>query len=380
MMKKYLASFIVGIALFSMFFGGGNLTFPLLVGIDSTRILPPTLGFLISGVLVPFFGLLVGLYFKGDYEKSLGIWGKRVAQILIFTLLLFWIPLGSGPRCNQLAHGAFCQLGLDLPLWFYSGVYSVIVYLLTAQRKYFLEILGKVITPILIASLFFIIFSIFSQSKETLLPGQPSFFQELRAGMHAGYYTMDFIAAIFFSATIISLIRDQHKGTPTEQRSLVRNAFCIGIGLLSIIYIGMIGVGNVNADVLSQVSKGQLLAAVGKVMFHEKFFFIVVTVIVLSVLSTSMALSLVYADYLRKTLFKDKLSHKVTLFIAVFTSYVMSLVGFDRLALLISYAMSALYPFLLLTVVLGQGKSLYGERLKTWLATRKIAIKNENNS
>ncbi len=369
-MKKFLATFVVGIALFSMFFGGGNLTFPLLVGINSSSVLPSTLGFLFSGVLIPFFGLMIGLHFKGNYEQSLGGMGKRVAQIFIFLLLVFWIPLGSGPRCNLLAHGALCQLGLNYPLWICSFFYSALIYFLTMHRKHFLEILGNIITPILMVALFFVIFSIFNHSKQVSFNAHDLFWKEMRSGMHAGYYTMDFIAAIFFSSTIINLIREQKNVAPKEQRSFVRNAFCIGIGLLSIIYIGMISVGYVNSEVLSNVSTEQLLAAIGKVMFHESFFFVVVAIIILSVLSTSMALALVFSDYLRKSIFKNKVSHKVTLFIAISISFLISMIGFDRLAVLTSYAMSILYPFLLLTVVVSLSRSVFGERIQSWRAGR----------
>ena len=78
--KKIISVFLIGIALFSMFFGGGNLTFPLWSGIQSKSPLSTTLGFLISGVLIPFYGIMIGLYFKGDYKKCLSVFGKPFAQ------------------------------------------------------------------------------------------------------------------------------------------------------------------------------------------------------------------------------------------------------------------------------------------------------------
>jgi branched-subunit amino acid permease len=65
------------------------------------------------------------------------------------------------------------------------------------------------------------------------------------------------------------------------------------------------------------------------------------------VLSTSMALSLVFADYIRETLFKNKIGHNLALFLAVLLSFLLSIIGFSRLAVLITYAMSTLYPLLL---------------------------------
>jgi LIVCS family branched-chain amino acid:cation transporter len=56
-----------GLAMFSMFFGSGNLVFPLLVGqMSSGHYLSATLGILLTGVLVPFLGILAMILFNGD--------------------------------------------------------------------------------------------------------------------------------------------------------------------------------------------------------------------------------------------------------------------------------------------------------------------------
>ncbi len=360
-LKNSLQIFIVGMALFSMFFGGGNLTFPLWIGSETSSVPLSSIGFILSGVLLPFYGIIVSLYFKGDYEHYLGACGKTVGALLVFALLLFWIPLGSGPRCNQLAYGAFCcQVGWEIPLWVYSAVYTVVVYLLTFRENRIIAILGKVITPMLIFGLFFLIFSVFTTSSQAVVAtAKTDSFNsnELYTGFFAGYHTMDFIAAIFFSSTIIGLIKERQKDK--FNISLVRNACIMAVVLLSVIYVGLIFVGYSNAEVLVNVPRDRLLAVIGQTLFGEHLQIIIFMIITLSVLSTSMALSLVFSDYLRKTIFKERLNHKTCLLISVLISFVMSIIGFDRLAVVISYATSALYPLLLLITTVAFVKSLY---------------------
>lgn len=345
-----LHAIIVGMAIFSMFFGGGNLTFPLWIGSETTSISSSSLGFIISGVLLPCFGIIISLLFNGNYERFLGIWGKLIGSILTFALLLFWIPLGSGPRCNLLAYGAYsCQFGNEMPLWVYSAIYSVIVYVLTYQKNRILEILGSIITPLLIACIFFLVYSVFTQDIEAsinVIPSGHLNWNDFFSSLFAGYNTMDFIAAIFFSSAVIGLIKEK-QGEKFDLR-FVRDASLIAISLLSLVYIGMIFISNMNADILSGVPKDQLLIVIGHAMFHENLQMVIFAIITLSVLSTSMALSLVFSDYLRKKIFKEKLDHKTCLLISVLSSFLMSTIGFSRLAILISYAMTILYPFLLM--------------------------------
>ncbi|MCE5317942.1 MAG: branched-chain amino acid transport system II carrier protein [Parachlamydia sp.] len=356
-----MQAFIVGMALFSMFFGGGNLTFPIWIGSETSSVSLSSLGFILSGVLLPLYGTIISLYFKGDYEYYLNAYGKRIGALLLFSLLVFWIPLGSGPRCNLLAYGAFvCQTAWDIPLLVYSAAYSVVVYLLTFRENRVIEILGKAITPMLIITLLVLIFSIFSTGTSAVSPVPEHAFSswnELLSSFFAGYYTMDFIAAIFFSSAVIALVKEKQKDKFNIR--LIRNACLIAVTLLSIIYVGLIAIGHAHADVLAHVPKDRLLAVLGQTIFHEKFQIIIFAIITLSVLSTSMALSLVFSNYLRKFVFKEKLSHGICLFISVLISFLMSIIGFDKLAILISYATSALYPFLLLVTSTALAKDLY---------------------
>ena len=344
-MKRNLAIFVVGLTLFSMFFGGGNLVFPLFVGIKTSSPLLSTLGLLLSSVLLPFYGVLIGLYFKGDYRRCLGGFGKKVGFIFTFFLLFFWIPFGSAPRCNQLAYGAFCQMGGEMPLWVYSALYSGVVYFLTVRKGNFLGILGKVVTPLLIFFLGVLIYVFLQQSSGKPMVGEMDvggFIQSIAVG----YNTMDFIAAIFFSSAIITLLKDQQK-EKFEYR-FVRKACLIAVSLLSIVYVSMVGIGYIYAESLQYISGARLLAAVGHVMLGDQWAIVIFMIVSLSVLSTSMALALVFSDYLRTSVFKERVGHKTCLFISVALSFIISTVGFERLAAFIAQAMSVFYPLLLI--------------------------------
>ena len=358
-LKNRWQMIIVGMAIFSMFFGGGNLTYPLWIGATTSSISFSSLGFLLSGVLLPFYGIAISLYFKGDFTNYLSVWGKPLGRLLVFSLLLFWIPFGSGPRCNQLAYGAMVvQTGWEIPFWVYSALYSVIVYLLTYRKLRVIEILGKIITPLLIFALFFFIYSIITgeqvqNSSLTTLANTP--WNDFLESFFAGYHTMDFIAAIFFSATVIELVKEQQK--EKFNLSLIGKSCLSAIVLLSVIYIGLIAVGHSYGDIIATTSRDRLLAVIGQNLLSAHLQPILFLVITLSVLSTSMALSLVFSNYLQKSLFQEKLAHKWCLLLSVLLSFILSIIGFESLATLITYAMGTLYPLLLLVTTAALFKS-----------------------
>lgn len=342
---------VAGMAIFSMFFGGGNLTFPLWIGSQTSSISISALGFIVSGVLLPFLGIYITLYFNGDYEKCFSTFGHRFGQILVFVLLLFWIPLGSGPRCNQLAYGAYSyQVNHPIPMWAYSVFYSGLVFVLTLCRKRFLDVLGKIITPALIFLLLILVVSVFNNFNLKTGYLENTNWNDFYLAFIAGYNTMDFIASIFFAAAVVVIVKEKYR--EKFEIKFVRDACIFAIALLSVVYMGMITVGYAHTNILSEVPREQFITAIGQTILNEKFQVIIFIIITFSVLSTSMALSLVFADFLRNVVFKEKIGYKICLFISVLLSYAMSIIGFERLAILISYAMSLFYPLLLLLAVI----------------------------
>ena len=78
-----------GLAMFSMFFGSGNLVFPLLVGqLSQGHYLAAFAGIFLTGVLVPFLGILVMFLFKGDSNALFGKLGKPAIFGFLFSRFL----------------------------------------------------------------------------------------------------------------------------------------------------------------------------------------------------------------------------------------------------------------------------------------------------
>ena len=80
-----------------MIFGSDNLNFPLSIGFTSAdQWTLASLGFILSGVLLPFLGAITMVLYRGDYNKFFSILGQRGSLIFMTALLCAWIPFGSG--------------------------------------------------------------------------------------------------------------------------------------------------------------------------------------------------------------------------------------------------------------------------------------------
>src|SRR5262245_8338583 len=107
-MKNKLLIISTGFALFSMFFGSGNLVFPLVVGKESGgHYLLATLGIFLTGVVVPFLGVIAMMLYKGDNQKFFGSMGKPATFWFPLIALSLMGPFGVLARCITVAHGSF---------------------------------------------------------------------------------------------------------------------------------------------------------------------------------------------------------------------------------------------------------------------------------
>jgi len=102
-MKKYFSfeAFTIGLAMFSMFFGAGNVIFPLAVGqFAGDKNLFAMSGLIMTAAIMPIAGVIAMILFDGNIRHFFGRIG-RVPGFLLATLAITLLgPLGSTPRCK----------------------------------------------------------------------------------------------------------------------------------------------------------------------------------------------------------------------------------------------------------------------------------------
>ena len=156
-MKKLLQSDLLstGLAIFSMFFGAGNLIYPIDVGLmGGDKNIWAITGFLITAALLPVIALSVMTLFDGSYMKFFGRVGKAPAFFLIFLCMLMIGPLIAMPRIVTLSYEMLIPFlpGFITPLYF-GLVFLAFTFLATYKENNIVDILGKIVSPLLLTSL-----------------------------------------------------------------------------------------------------------------------------------------------------------------------------------------------------------------------------------
>lgn len=358
--KRQLSFIVVGMALFAMFFGAGNLIFPLYLGqVAKEQWVSAAAGFFLTAVALPLSAVFAMVIYKGNYSNFFSVLGKTPGLLVSLMLLTVWIPFGSGPRCATLAYASLLPYMENPPsVWLFNFAYCGGIFWLVFKKNRLLDVLGYVLTPILLGCLALIIF--LGVSSAELTPNWDIQTGVLFRGLREGYNTMDLIAAFFFSASVIDILRRSSNDESASLKTTLKASF-VGAALLAVVYFGLICLSVSHLDSLQGVPKDQLLVQIAKKVLGPQLGIIASISVFLACFTTSVALSSVFTDFLTDKIFKNSQKYVVALVVTQIITFCMSITGLEGITFVTEPILQILYPLLLILIIFNLGRhALFG--------------------
>lgn len=263
--------FIVGLALFSMLFGSGNLIFPPEIGITGgTEWFKGYIAYFLADAGLGICSVFAMLKVDGDLNRLTGAIGPRGSLIINTVCIICIGPLLAIPRNAAVTFemGISPLFGIDPESRILRLVFSVIffgiVLLLTIKPSRVVDILGKYLTPVLVAAIAILI--ILGIASPAAKAGAPVSENLIRDGIFNGYQTLDLMAAIYFAIIIIQSIRSRGLHEKKEERKVTAGAALIAGALLCFVYGGMAYLGATTGSQWLQEFTGEQINQAGLVV------------------------------------------------------------------------------------------------------------------
>ena len=341
---------ITGFAIFSLFFGAGNLILPPLLGYNSGNQWSwVTLGFVISAVFIPILGIFAHARLQGtmlDFASKV-----HPKFSLIFCILVYLVTITlPGPRTASVTYELALQPYFTLSSLTLSSIYFSLVLLFALNRSKILDLLGKYLTPLLLIILTTIIgIAFFAEIPQARNSGIAN---PIRSGILEGYQTFDAIGAIVIGAVIvISLNLRNHQDFDTKKTILKRAAVLAGTGLLGI-YAGLIYIGSLYHNTLENPSRTDLLSFLSYETLGSGGQIVLAILVGLACFTTAVGIVTGTADFV-KGLFKNSQNAYV---ITVILGCVLGvIIGQTGVAYIIDIAVPTLhfiYPLVIVLIIL----------------------------
>ncbi|WP_435253866.1 branched-chain amino acid transport system II carrier protein [Tenacibaculum sp. A30] len=350
-MHKTKEIFINGFALFSMFFGAGNLILPPLLGKNAGNLwIWVTLGFFVTAVFIPMLGILAHAKLQGTMYD----FGKKVSHpfSLVYCFVMYAICLAlPAPRTASVTHEMAIAPYFESSSLLTSSIYFGLVFVFSINRSKVLELLGKFLTPLIIFILLAIIFVGIFTAPEAVYSS--SFKMPFVDGLLEGYQTFDAIASIVVGGVLVVSMNFNTDSSFEEKKEVITKAgFIAGFGLL-IIYAGLIyngvlfsstfGEGATRTEILNSLSY-QTLGNIGSVFLS--------VLVALACFTTAVGIITGTADYFKGI---NNNSQKVFIITAIIGCLLGIAIGQFDVKYIINIALPALmfiYPITIILIIL----------------------------
>jgi len=363
--KQRVSIFFAGLALFSMFFGAGNIVFPLLLGqVSGNETSSAVLGLAISAVAFPFLGLISMMLYGGNLIRFLGRLDKWPSLILLLILQLTQGPIGCVPRLVTLMHASIKPYFPEVSLFVFSIFICLSLFLLTFRPQKIVDLLGAILTPCLIVALgILIVFGLLNAPEvQTVSEGAK---YHLMQGIKGGYQTMDLIGSLLFATVILPHLGQGLSSVPeVEAKKILRKrmvgASLIAAFLLMATYIGLCWISAHHTFGMDKaIAPEYLLQAIAIKILGPQGGVVAAVAIFLACLTTAISLTVVFSEYLRETIFQHKVSSSFTLTLTLLITGMFANLGFAGIVKFTGPILEVLYPSLIVLCLFNIAHSMY---------------------
>lgn len=351
---------VIGLALFSMFFGAGNLIFPPRLGTEcGPGWITGFIFYFLIDIGLGVFAVFSMVQHDGDTDRILSPIGRLPAKALMILIILCIGPGIAIPRTAATTYemGILPILGRDpdpVSLALFSLLFFGLVLLLSLRSGRVVDIIGKFMTPVLLLSLILMIVKGVAAPLGT--PQSQLAESTVKEGVLNGYQTLDMLAGILFTMILISAVRDRGYRTTKEIKPVIIGASIIAGVLLFCVYGGLTYLGASSGSAWASgahagtISDATLLVNIAQGLLGRGGILLLAVVVTFACLTTAISLVSASADYFSKLL-PGRISYEKLVVTVCVVSCLICNLGLTRIIGIAGPVLMLVYP-VTLTLVL----------------------------
>ena len=365
--RAYLA---IGMMLFALFFGAGNLIFPAALGQQAgSNVGWALLGFVLTGVGLPLLGVAAMGYSSCKDVEELA---SRVHPIygLLYTISLYLSigPMFATPRTGTVAYEIAIKpftegLSMNMEPIFLALFFGVSLWLSISPQK-LVNRIGNILTPALLLVILLLIVKSFITPLGGYVVPQPSYGDASKAvlqGFLDGYNTMDALASVVFAILVIDFVRLSGATSRAVVTKTVMEVGAIAVALLGIVYVFIANIGATSVERFGLFDTGApVLSVSANYLFGDFGQIILAIIVLLACLSTSIGLITSCGTYFHKL--TPKISYKLYVVIFSVAAFGLSMFGLKTIISAAIPVLMLLYPLTIVIILLALFHSVFGGR------------------
>ena len=372
-MRKRLSikeTLLVGSLLFGLFFGAGNLIFPVQLGqLAGKNTLQATIGFLITGVGLPMLGVIASAMSQSD---SLFHMAKPISKgyAIFFTCALYLTigPLFAIPRTATVAF----EVGLrpfisedyfSIGLLIFSFIFFALTLYFSLRPGRILDWIGKYLNPtfLILLSILLIATFVSPMGQVSHEPQGKYISGPLFAGLLDGYNTMDALASLAFAIIIIANVRKLGIGKPTLVAFETSKSGLVASFGMAVIYASLAYMGATSLGSLSPADNGGIILS----MVSNHYYGLIGQVLLAAIVSAAClktAIGLITAcSEMFSEMFPKSINYRKYAVVFTLVSFVIANFGLENIIQLSIPVLMFLYPLAITLIILSLLSPIIGK-------------------
>lgn len=373
-MKKKLSfnqTLLVGSLLFGLYFGAGNLIFPIELGQNSgNNLYKVVLGFIVSGVGLPLLGVVASAISKND---SLFEMGKTVSNkfAFIFTTALYLTigPFFAIPRTSTVAFevGIASNVSQDkikIFLLIFSLIFFLTVLAFALKPGKIMDNIGKILTPTFLILLSVLVVLALIKPMGGLGENQPIEKygnNPLFVGILDGYNTMDALASLAFAIIIISSIRKLGVKDSNQVAIETLKSGIICLIAMSTVYVSLAFMSSSSVNIMEIGNNGGIILS--NISFHYLGNFgkiLLAAIVIIACLKTAIGLIIACSEIFIE-MYPNSLSYKTYAIAFTLISFLIANLGLQNIISLSIPVLMYMYPLAIVLIFLSLLYPLIGK-------------------
>jgi branched-chain amino acid:cation transporter, LIVCS family len=345
----------IGLMLFSMFFGAGNLIFPPFLGAEAgSSYWLAMAGFIVTGVGLPFAVLFAVSLVKGGVQTI----GNRVHPVFsTFFMVVIYLSIGPFLAIPRNANVAY-EMGLKpflsnnsnaaLILFLFTVTFFALVYAVSLNPSKMEKYMGRWITPTLLLAMV-VLCAVGFVKLDAPLQSPSATYQSgaFSTGFIEGYNTMDALAALAFGIVILTAIQQRGVRDRKQLTNYTLKAGLIAGTLLALVYVSLGLIGGKMAAAGSFENGTDILSSASTLLLGESGTALLGFIFTLACFTTVVGLTSACGQYFSNLI--PKVSYKTVVLLVTLVSFTLSNLGLNQILKVSVPFLVTAYP---LTIVL----------------------------
>lgn len=370
---------VIGVMLFALFFGAGNLIFPASLGQNAgTALVFAVIGFLITGIGLPFLGTLAMGFSNSKSLQDLAgkihpIYGIAFTVALYLTIGPFFALPRTGAVAYEIGIAPFISESLvSSGLLVFTIVFFGITLWLSLNPLKIVDRVGKLLAPVIIVGLAVLILAAIFNPIGTFSSPQGSYTDNaFMTGFTEGYNTMDALASLVFGIIVIQSIRRLGVNSTKDVLKVTAKSGGIAVLLLGFIYAGVAYLGATTTKEFGIFDNGGPVLSTAADHYFGAFGLAALAVVILAAcLTTAIGLTTATAEYFHSLI--PSISYKAFVVIFIIMTTVFANFGLSSIITYSIPVLLLLYPLAITLILLTFAAPLFGHQ--RWVFVTVTAI------